>query len=318
MDRTIPGIHHVTAIAGDPQANLDFYTGFLGLRLVKQTVNFDEPDTFHFYYGDESGRPGSLLTFFPFTFAAPGRVGAGMASTTAFAVPETAFDYWMGRFADDGRDFDGPKTRFGQQVLAFTDPDGLRLELVAEAGLNDAPPGWAGGSVPGEHAIRRLHAVALCLEASERTARLLTETFGYAAVGESEGRLRVRARGDAGAAVVDLLCQPSRMSGRMGAGTVHHVAFRARDEAEQRAWREAVEALGLNVTPVLDRQYFRSVYFREPGGVLFEIATDAPGFAVDEAADALGTGLKLPDWLEPRRQGIERRLPPIRLPAVAR
>lgn len=318
MDRTIPGIHHVTAIAGDPHANLDFYTGFLGLRLVKQTVNFDEPSTYHLYYGDARGRPGSLVTFFPSSRAASGRVGTGMVSTTAFAIPEAALDYWVRRFADEGRGLDGLTTRFDERVLAFTDPDGLRLELVADSALNDAPPDRAGESTSGEHAIRRLHSVTLCLEASERTARLLTDTFGYSTVGEEQGRLRVRARGNAGAAVVDLLCQPNRMPGSIGAGTVHHVAFRVRDEAEQLAWREAIAALGFNVTPVLDRRYFRSIYFREPGGVLFEIATDAPGFAVDEAADALGTGLQLPEWLEPRRQHIERRLPPLRLRAGPR
>ena len=308
----IAGLHHVTAIAGGTQANLDFYTGVLGLRLVKRTVNFDAPDTYHFYYGDAAGSPGSLLTFFPFEDAAPGRTGTGMAEATAFAIPEAAFEPWMARLAEEGRDFEGPATRFDEQVLSLRDPDGLRIELVAEAGLNGAAPG-ADSPVTEVQAVRRLHSVTLCVEAPEHTARLLTEIFHYEAVGEEAGRLRFRARSGGPAGIVDLLCQPDRMRGRMGAGTVHHVAFRARDEAEQRAWRETIAALGLNVTPVLDRQYFRSIYFREPGGVLFEIATNPPGFAIDEAPEALGSALKLPPWLEPQRTDIERRLPPVRL-----
>jgi glyoxalase family protein len=312
-DIRISGLHHVTVIASGAQANLDFYTRVLGLRLVKRTVNFDAPDTYHFYYGDEAGSPGSLLTFFPFADAAPGRAGTGMAQTTAFAVPETAFDAWMTRLAADGRDFDGPMVRFGAQTLGLRDPDGLHIELVAEPGLDAAPRGSrADGPVPAEHAIRRLHSVALCVEVPERTARLLTETFGYEVVGEEAGRQRFRVRGGGSAGIVDLMCKPDQMRGRMGAGTVHHVAFRARDETEQLAWREAIVALGFAVTPVLDRQYFRSIYFREPGGVLFEIATDPPGFAIDEAPEALGTALKLPPWLEPERADIERRLAPLR------
>jgi glyoxalase family protein len=239
-----------------------------------------------------------------------------MTEATAFTVPENSLEYWIGRLAGAAHDFDGPVARFGQQVLTFRDPDGLRLELVGERGTA-SEPGWDGGPVPAEHAIRHLHGVALCVEASERTRRLLSETFGYETVGEEAGRLRLQARGEGAAGIVDLACEPDLLYGRMGAGTVHHVAFRARDDAEQRAWREQIAALGFNVTPVLDRQYFRSIYFREPGGVLFEIATDPPGFAADEPVDALGTSLKLPGWLEPRRQGIERLLPPVRLPSTA-
>jgi len=306
---TIPGLHHVTAIAAGAQANLDFYTGVLGLRLVKRTVNFDAPDTYHLYYGDTEGSPGSLLTFFPFADAAPGRAGPGMIETTAFAIPEAALDSWMGRLADDGYQFDGPASRFGERLLSLRDPDGLTVELIAEAGLEAA---GAAGPAPAVPAIRHLHAVALCVEAPERTARLLTETFGYVAAGEEAGRRRFRAQGGARASVLDLLPQPDRMRGRMGAGTVHHVAFRARDEREQLAWRKDIVALGFDVTPVLDRQYFKSIYFREPGGVLFEIATDPPGFAIDEGPASLGTALKLPPWLEPQRAEIQRRLPPLR------
>jgi glyoxalase family protein len=310
---SIHGLHHVTAIASGAQATLDFYTRVLGLRLVKRTVNFDAPDTYHFYFGDAAGSPGSLLTFFPFSDAAPGRVGTGMAEATAFAIPEAAFDPWMIRLAEDGRDFEGPAIRFGAQMLGLRDPDGLRIELIAQAGLDDAAPilAWPGSPLPDDQAIRHLHSVTLCVEAPERTARLLVDTFGYDFVGEEDGRQRFR-QGTNPAGVIDVLCQPDRMRGRMGAGSVHHVAFRAPDEAAQLDWREAILALGFDVTPVLDRQYFRSIYFREPGGVLFEIATDPPGFAIDEAPEALGTALRLPPWLEPRRAQIERRLPPLR------
>ncbi|HET8727111.1 MAG TPA: ring-cleaving dioxygenase [Alphaproteobacteria bacterium] len=315
MEHALSGLHHVTAIAADPQRNFDFYTRFLGLRLVKQTVNFDSPDTYHFYYGDEEGRPGSLLTFFPFTNAAPGRAGAGMVDTTAFAIPETALDAWIDRLAGGVGDFDGPAARFGEQVLGFRDPDGLGIELVCDPALNGTE-GSSRDQPLANAAIRRLHSVALRIEAPDRTARLLTETFGYEELGEEAGRVRFRARGHRGGDIVDLMSRPERAPGRMGAGTVHHVAFRARDAEEQRAWRDAIAALGFNVTPVLDRQYFTSIYFREPGGVLFEIATDPPGFAVDEAPDALGTALKLPPWLEPTRPDIERRLPPVGLSGV--
>jgi glyoxalase family protein len=314
----IRGLHHVTAIASGAQANVDFYTRVLGLRLVKRTVNFDAPDTYHFYYGDSAGSPGSLLTFFPFEYAATGSIGAGMADTTAFAIPEAALDAWMFRLTEEGLDFEGPLTRFGAQTLGFRDPDGLKIDLVAEPGLHtDSNSAPFDHILPAHQAIRRLHSVALCVEAPERTARLLTATFDYEAFGDEAGRQRFRARGGGPAAFVDLLCRPELMRGRMGAGTVHHVAFRARDNAEQLAWRDAIIALDYNVTPVLDRQYFRSIYFREPGGVLFEIATDPPGFAVDETPAALGTALKLPPWLEPRRAEIERRLPPVRWPELA-
>ena len=314
---SISGIHHVTAIASGAQTNYNFYTDVLGLRLVKRTVNFDAPDTYHFYYGDSAGHPGTLITFFPFEHAAPGRIGTGMADTTTFAIPEGALEPWMLRFAELGYETNGPIKRFGADTLGVSDPDGLRIELVAEVG---AKPNFSRSEefynrIPAEHAICRLHSVSLCVELPERTARLLTETFDYQLIGEEPSRQRFRVRSGGPAGMVDIQCNPERMRGRMGAGTVHHVAFRARDDAEQLKWRQIILALGYNVTPVLDRQYFRSIYFREPSGVLFEIATDQPGFAIDERPDTLGTALKLPAWLEPRRTEIERQLPPVNIPS---
>lgn len=309
----IPGIHHVTAIAGAAQRNLDFYVGCLGLRLVKRTVNFDDPGTYHFYYGDEVGRPGTILTFFPWQGMPQGRAGPGMASATAFAVPPGSLGFWTDRFAAEAMNFEPPRERFGQQVLAFADPDGLPLELVEDPGA-EARRGWEAGPVPTEHALRGFHGVTLCVEGYERTARLLTEVFGWEHRGEEGERIRFIAPGAEAGRVVDLRFQPNRRPGRMGAGTGHHVAFRARDDAEQREWREALVSLGFDVTPVVDRDYFHSIYFREPGGVLFEIATDPPGFTVDESVEELGTHLRLPPWLEARRGDVESVLPPLRLP----
>lgn len=312
-DTAISGIHHVTAIAGDPQANIDFYTRVLGLRMIKLAVNFDAPDTYHFYYGNADATPGSAITFFPFADAAPGRPGAGMADVTAYAIPETAFDYWVDRLAGQGGEFEGPTTRFGEQVLGLRDPDGLKLELVAERGLLPEH-GWGEGGVPAEHAIQRFHSVVLNWQKPDRSMRLLTEVFGYEPAGEEGGRMRFRTPGEAGGQVVDVVSEGRLQDSRPGTGTVHHVAFRARDDAEHAVWRERIAVLGLNVTEIIDRNYFHSIYFREPNGVLFEIATDGPGFAIDEAPDRLGTKLMLPPWYEPKRAEIERRLPPIRLP----
>ena len=305
MPPPLAGLHHVSAIAGPPQANVDFYAGVLGLRLVKQTVNFDDPGTYHLYYGDAIGSPGTAMTFFPWANAVPGRAGAGMTSATAFSVPPNALDFWMGRFADRALDFDAPTARFGEAVLPFADPDGLPLELVA----HDAAPGESASDA---HAIRGFHSVTLALADPTRTARVLTDVFGWEERSEEDGRLRFRSPGDGPASVVDLVRTDER--GRPGAGTVHHIAFRARDDDEQRAWRDALRTAGLHPTEVKDRQYFRSIYFREPCGVLFEIATDGPGFTTDESPADLGTALKLPPWLEARRDAIAQRLPPLTLP----
>jgi glyoxalase family protein len=305
---TIAGLHHVTAIASEPQANIEFCTKVLGLRLIKETVNFDDPNTYHFYYGDDAGRPGTILTYFPIVMSAGGHTGTGMVETTTFAVPENSLERWMMRLTEQAIEFDGPFERFSHLVIAFRDPDGLGLELEAfgAPGAADAPD-----------AIRGLDAVTLCVEAPDRTVRLLTETFGYRQTAESSGRIRFRAAGESETTIggaVDVLCQPEARRHQRGSGTVHHVAFRARSDEEQTIWREQILALGFNVTPVLDRRYFRSIYFREPGGILFEIATDPPGFGVDETPGQLGASLKLPPWLESSRADIERRLPPVRLP----
>ncbi|MCX7645925.1 MAG: ring-cleaving dioxygenase [Rhodobacteraceae bacterium] len=303
MTRSIPGIHHVTAISGPPQPNVDFYTGPLGQRLVKKTVNFDAPDTYHLYYGDRTGSPGTIMTFFPFADAGPGRPGPGMAAAHAYAVPSGGLEAWMARLGDDAIDFDLGE-RFGQRLLTLRDPDGAAVELVETAGA-------AGGE-----ALDGFHSVTLWERDPEPTARVLTEIFGYLPQGEErEGattRLRFVAPGGARGSIVDVIRVEGTHLARPGAGTIHHVAFRAESDAVQLEWREKVLAAGHRVTPPIDRNYFNAIYFREPGGVLFEIATDPPGFAVDEPEDRLGEALKLPPQYEARRAQIERILPPVR------
>ena len=317
MNKQISGIHHVTAIASDPQRNVDFYTGVLGLRLVKQTVNYDDPGTYHFYYGDTVGSPGTLLTFFPWPGARRGRVGVGQANATAFSVPQASLGYWVERLVRLVVPFAGPTARFGEQVLSFTDPDALPLEIVAH-GVAETGAGWDGGDVPAEHAIRRIHSVTLSVADSGPTADLLTQTLGFRRIGEENGRQRFEA-GEGGAGTrVDVLHQPGAPQGAMGTGTVHHIAWRTPDDAAQQAWRAEIAAAGVEVTSIMDRQYFHSLYFREPGGVLYEIATDTPGFLADETSETLGSGLKLPTWLEPQRHRIEASLPPLHLREAAK
>jgi glyoxalase family protein len=314
MNTETTGIHHVTAIAGEPQRNVDFYVGLLGLRMVKKTVNFDEPGTYHLYYGDGAGTPGSILTFFPWPGTPRGRIGAGQLAVTSFSIPATSLGYWTERLVEAGVRFEKPEDRFGETVLRFPDLDGLRLELVA-AGKDDRE-GWAGGPVPAEQAVRGLHHVTLVVANPSRTTKLMTEALGFRQTGETEGRTRYEAGEGGPGNTVDVADGMGFPRGTMGVGTVHHVAFRVRDEETQLELREEVAALGYNVTAVLDRNYFRSIYFREPGGVLFEIATDPPGFAVDEEPEHLGETLKLPPWLEPQRDRLEEALPLLRVPVV--
>lgn len=310
MDNKIRGLHHVTAIARDPQRHLDFYVGLLGLRFVKRTVNFDDPGTYHFYFGDLRGTPGTILTFFPWPGARRGIRGTGQIEATAFAISANSIGYWLERFKQ--QHVAGEKiSRFGEEVIRFTDPDGLLLELIGSKSLASIEQGPQSPISP-EHALHGFHSVSASLEGYERTARLLTDSFGYRLIEQSGNRFRF-ASPDAAAPgrVIDLLCMPDTGMGHVAAGSVHHIAFRAKDEHEQLQWREHLVDLGYNVTPVIDRTYFHSIYFREPGGLLSEIATEPPGFTSDEKLEDLGMHLRLPPWMESARSQIEKILPPI-------
>lgn len=306
---TSSGLHHVTAIAGDPRRNLRFYTDVVGLRFVKKTVNFDDPGTYHFYFGDAVGSPGSILTFFPWANAAPGRIGAGETHETAFAVPAGTLDAWEVRLAEHGVDADVIVERFGERVLRFRDPDGMALSLVEGAAGQGVTP-WDGvAGLPGEMAVAGFAGVTLGVADPAGTAAVMTDVLGWTLAAVDDGRRRYAAPGDAAARFVDLVGVDAG-PGRPGAGSVHHVAFRAADDADQAAMADRLrETLGRRATPQQDRNYFRSVYFREPGGVLFEIATDAPGFAVDEPVASLGEKLMLPAQYEAHRARIESVLP---------
>jgi glyoxalase family protein len=305
----MPGIHHVTAIAGDPLKNFDFYTRDLGLRFVKKTVNFDDPSTYHFYYGDETGSPGTILTFFPWAGAPAGRRGVGETHQTAFRVPLRSLGYWTERFIEKGIPHEALEKRFGESVLPFTDPDGMALALVGVARAENEP-GWSNGDVPSEHAIRGFQGVTLLLDNAEKTAAVLTDVFGFREVAREGSVIRFSAVGDANGSVVDIYEAKGFLRGHQGRGSVHHIAFRAADDAQQAQMVEKLTRMhGQRPTEQRDRNYFRSIYFREPGGVLFEIATDIPGFAVDEPVETLGRELKLPKFLEPHRKEIEGVLP---------
>ncbi len=299
----IPGLHHITSICGSPQDNLDFYARRLGQRLVKKTVNFDSPDTYHLYYGDKSGTPGTIMTFFPFVDAGPGRAGPGMASAVAYRMPTDAFDAWSERLMLADVDVDCGQERFGKRVLALRDPDRALVELIETDGLD------------GE-ALDGFHSVTLWERAPEATARLLTEHFGYAetasATEDGVERLRLEAQGGGRGSIIDIIRSDAPTIARSGAGTIHHVAFRAESDEIQMEWHDRLATAGFDVTPVIDRQYFNAIYFREPGGVLFEIATDPPGFAIDEPAETMGNALMLPAKYEAMRERIERVLPPLR------
>jgi glyoxalase family protein len=307
----------VTAIASDPQANVDFYVAVLGLRLIKRTVNFDDPGTYHLYYGDGVGSPGTIMTFFPWPGATRGQVGTGQVSVTAFSIPPDSLDFWQERLTQHRVAFAGPGVRFDEQVVSFADPDGLPLELVAGAAADDRR-GWIDGPVPSQHAIRGFFGVTLAEQGSgegcRQTAALLTDGLDFRLVGRAGDRSRYAMGEGHPGALVDVLCLAGASRGRIAAGTVHHVAWRTPDDGQQLAWRQRLSRFGMDVTPVRDRQYFHSIYFREPGGVLFEIATDPPGFTLDEPVDQLGHSLKLPAWLEARRSMLKSALPPLRLP----
>jgi len=317
MKKEILGVHHVTAIASDPQRNMNFYVGVLGLRLVKVTVNFDEPTTYHLYYGDELGHPGTILTFFAWPGGPNGRIGTGQLTATSFSIPETAISFWMDRLKNHSVPFQGPIARFNEQVLSFLDPDGLHLELVATQN-GQLERVWKNGPVPPEYGLRGFHNVALSEASPERTSSLLTETMGFRQVGKVGTRHRFEVGEGGAGAIVDILTEPGAIRGIVSVGSVHHVAWRTPEDEEQKAWREQLVEAGMSVTPIIDRKYFHSIYYREPGGVLFEIATDPPGFAVDEPVQDLGGRLMLPTWLEPHRSEIEKALPPLTLPSVVK
>lgn len=312
----LSGLHHVTAIASDPQRNLDFYVGGLGLRLVKRTVNFDDPGSYHFYFGDHSGSPGTILTFFPWPNARRGTRGSGETESTAFGVPEGSLGYWKDRLTQLGVSVQ-KQSRFGQEILRFTDPDGMLIELVGAAAPSSFDP-WLEGPVPRTHAIRGFHGITLSVDSPEGTSALLTGAFGYRLEGEAGNRARF-VSGDSAApgSAIDLVTDSRASRGRLGAGSVHHVAFRISDDTGQVAMREQLSRQGIGVSPIMERTYFRSIYFREPNGVLFELATDDPGFATDESIDELGTSLRLPSWMESSRERIEAVLPTIHLPKGA-
>jgi glyoxalase family protein len=309
MSVKFAGLHHVTAIADNPQENVDFYSGILGLRLVKKTVNFDDPGSYHLYYGDAVGNPGTIMTFFSWPGAPRGRIGTGQVSAMSFSVPEDSLGYWTERLIERGVRFEQPKKRFDETVLAFRDPDGLAVEIVARPG-REGGEFWEQSPVPAECAIRGISGVTLSERSRKVTADLLTDFLGFEEVEEEDGRTRYLTAGSGGS-FADVLEQPDGLRGLTAVGTVHHVAWRAPDEETQATWQEEISDRGFHVTPVLDRNYFRSIYFREPGGVLFEIATDPPGFTVDEDPDHLGEHLKLPSWLEEDRGRIEQVLPPV-------
>jgi glyoxalase family protein len=280
------------------------------LRFVKKTVNFDDPGTYHLYYGDFEGHPGTILTFFPWEHAAPGRAGVGLAQETAFRVPASSIGYWTHRFVEMGVAHEALEKRFGEPVVPFKDPDGLILALVGAAAA-ETEPAWHTSDIPTEHAIRGFHGVTLLLEDATPTASVLTDVLGFNKAGEDGALIRFRAS-EAIGGYVDIREAKGFLAGQLGRGSVHHIAFRAGDDARQAEMAyKLVANHGLRPTQQIDRQYFRSVYFREPGGILFEIATDQPGFAVDEALDSLGRDLKLPPFLEARRKEIEAVLPPL-------
>jgi glyoxalase family protein len=329
INKGIFGIHHVTAITSDPQKNIDFYTNGLGLRFIKLTVNQDDPTSYHLYFGDELGRPGTILTFFHWPNLPRGHRGTSEVAATSFLIPNDSIEYWIERFTSQKIKFDGPTIRFGnEKVISFQDPDGLSLELVAHESAKDRNANlWKGGPIPAKHAIRGFYSITLSEVGYERTSSVLTDELGFVPARHEGGRFRYEIPAKAsspgglqgeetvgGAKIVDVLCLPDRRAAIMGTGSVHHVAFRTPTDEQQKILRHDIIKAGLDATPVIDRFYFHSVYFREPGGVLFEIATNPPGFTIDERAEDLGTHLVLPPWLESVRKDLVKILPPVSLP----
>ncbi len=313
MGDNITGLHHITVIAGDPQENLDFYVGVLGMRLVKKTVNQDLPGTYHLFYADGAAHAGTDLTFFPWPDMAPGQSGVGLTVEVALAVPVGSLGYWSERLTRHGVKTAAPETRFGEQLLAFADPHGLRLALVETADPREFTA-WPRSVVPEAYQIRGLHGVRLLERNAAPTTDFLTNTLGFQEVGAEEGWRRFALPGSRSGRVIDIKQLPSERQGTWGTGSVHHVAWRVPDEQSELEVRSRLQSAGRRPTPVIDRFWFKSVYFKEPGGVLFEVATDGPGFGVDEPLDQLGGTLVLPPWLEPKRLQIESGLQPLHAP----
>ncbi len=310
MENKILGLHHITAIAGNAQRNFDFYTKILGLRLVKKTVNFDDPGTYHFYFGDEIGTPGSILTFFPWANVKQGKNGTGMATDIGYSVPADSLDFWKNRFIQNNVEHDEVEERFGEQSLSFRDPDGLHLHLVVSKTADEREP-WQTPGINKDVAIKGFHSVTLTLKDIKATAAVLISILGYKPQGQEFNRHRFITDAIGAANIIDLLLSPDENPGINAAGTNHHIAFRVKDEDVLMQYREKVVKAGLRITEKIDRNYFFSLYFREPGGVLFEIATDNPGFSIDEPVNELGQHLKLPEQYEAHRSQIEKVLPVI-------
>ena len=310
MTKLVTGLHHITAMASDAQNNVEFYAGILGLRLLKKTINFDAPEVYHLYYGNESGTPGTIMTFFPYPGIPQGRKGKGQLTVTSFSIPENSIHYWLKRLNKFNIKYADPYQRFEEIVIYFEDNDGLGLELVANK--LDQRKGFTYGNVPSEFAIKGFFGITLSEECYEKTASLLIGQMDHTLISEKGNRFRYSSSGKPGD-FVDVLCQPDSLKGTGGYGTIHHVAFATANDSTQLKARDKLKNFGLNITPVLDREYFLSIYFREPGGVLFEIATIPPGFTVDEPLDQLGSSLKLPPWEEKNRKEIESLLPPLKL-----
>jgi glyoxalase family protein len=313
MGDNITGLHHITVIAGDPQENLDFYVGILGMRLVKKTVNQDVPGTYHLFYADGTAHAGTDLTFFPWPDMAPGQPGVGLTVEVALAVPAGSLSYWAEWLPRHGVETAEPTVRFDERLLTFADPHGLRLALVETTDPRDFTP-WAKSVVPESQQIRGLHGVRLLERNAAPTTDFLVNTLGFEEVGMEDGWRRFALAGGRSGRVVDIKQLPAERQGTWGTGSVHHVAWRVPDDLTQLKVQSQVQGAGRHPTPVIDRFWFKSVYFREPGGVLFEVATDGPGFGVDEALDELGGTLVLPPWLESKRAQIETSLQPLRTP----
>lgn len=309
MNTTTPitGIHHITAIASDPQANIDFYAGLLGLRLVKRTLNFDDPSAYHLYYGDETGAPGTIVTFFYWPGAAGrGRVGSGQVTRISFSAAPEALDCWGDRLHRHGVAV-VRTTRFTEDVLTFSDPDGIPVEIVGVP--HDARSGWSGAPIPPAFALRGLHTAEVTVAAPAATESLITDIMGYRLVHRDGDRARFETGAGGSGTFIDVIALPDSQHGLGGVGTIHHIAWRVRDDVGERTMQDRLARAGHHVSPVRDRNYFRSIYYREPGGVLFEIATDVPGFPVDEPVASLGSALKLPRQFEAARTEIENLLP---------